>query len=812
MTGVEKSVRRLRVAIISRVFSKTGGGAESYSVALVEQLALRHEIHVFAQESNQPVQGVTYHPIFCLSRKPRWINQLVFAVITWVKTRKGFDVVHSHENTWQGQIQTIHVRPLRYNLFHNRQGVQLALRWIKVALSPRLITYVFLEGARFKGAADKKVVVTSESLLHESKQAYPHSGVTLSTVTPGTSMPELPPTQNVARTRLGLPVTGKLALFVANDYARKGLDALLQAFTLLPDDIGLVVVGHPGASAKYQRLVKSLNLVGRVYFLGSLNGLADAYCAADCLAHPTLEDSFAMVVLEAMAHRLPVVVSGPAHCGISRQLTDGVQALLLHDPKDAQLLADTIARVLDNEGLAAELRTNGQQFARAHSWKAAALQYEKLYLEVASSRQRWLVLSHAFNMDGRAASQTITDKLPHLARAGIEVVVLSGVSGRQDTRFEHHQLWPMGPAGIRFELRHVLRKRVGSGVIYRLLMTIASLILLPGMLIEKILRPVESSWSWWLSAYLKGRQLARENPFDLIYSTGGAFAAHVAGAALKRATGTKWLAEVHDPMVVPDRIPVSAQQKMQAKIERLICTEADVAIWFTEQALASAKRRNPQLANRGKMMIPGIDQPFQVLPPYEPGPKFIIGHFGSLSSTRHLGPIIEALELLQVRRDDLVERTELVVYGGPLDAVSVAKLVTSSVSKRVRHFGRIEADPHTGLSGREQILARMRSVDVLLLLHGEEAICSEYIPSKLYEYLWMRRPILAVVCRNQQMVDMLHAQGHVAVLGSGPVLAAAVEQLFDQWCSFGIPDCDQVSPYTTAAAVAQLLAYVELSK
>ena len=430
----------------------------------------------------------------------------------------------------------------------------------------------------------------------------------------------------------------------------------------------------------------------------------------------------------------------------------------------------------------------------------------------ANSRQRWLVIAHAFNMDGRAASQTITDKLPHLARAGIEVVVLSGVSGRQDTMFEHHQLWPMGPAGLRFELRHVLRKRVGSGVIYRVLMTLASLVLLPGMLIEKILRPVENSWSWWLSAYLKGRQLAREKPFDLIYSTGGAFAAHVAGAALKRATGTKWLAEVHDPMVVPGQTPVSAQQKMQAKVERLICTDADVAIWFTEQALASARRRNPQLANRGKMMIPGIDQPFQLLPPYEPGPKFIIGHFGSLSITRNLDPIITALESLQKRRPDLVEATELHVYGGPLDSVSSEKLAHSPVRNCVHHFGRLEADPQTGVSGREQILRRMRSVDVLLLLHGEEPNCSEYIPSKLYEYLWMQRPILAVVCRNQQMVDMLHAQGHVAVLGVGPVLAAAVEQLFDRWCTFGIPDSDQVSPYTTEAAVVQLLAYEELSK
>lgn len=429
-------------------------------------------------------------------------------------------------------------------------------------------------------------------------------------------------------------------------------------------------------------------------------------------------------------------------------------------------------------------------------------------------QQRWLILAHAFNMDGRAASQTITDKLPHLRRAGIEVVVLSGVSGTPDTVVEHHQLWPAGPAGLRFELRHVLRRRFGSGVLYRSLMVLASLLLLPGMLVEKLLRPVESSWSWWLTAYLKGRALARQQPFDLIYSTGGAFAAHVAGRALKRATDTPWLAEVHDPLVMPGSVPTTPQQKMQAEVERIICTDADIAIWFTEQALASARQRHPQLGERGKMMLPGIDPPFQTLPPYHPGSKFIVGHFGSLSATRNLVPFIEALEVLQLRRPDLVAATELHVTGGPLDAVSAVKISQSPVGTCVRHLGRIEADPATGQSGREQILRRMRSVDVLLLLHGEERICEEYIPSKLYEYLWMQRPILAVVHKNPQMVQMLLGQGHAAIrtgeeIGAAGVaiieLARALENMYDRWRTEGLPDSKQPSPYTTQAAVSQLL-------
>ena len=416
-------------------------------------------------------------------------------------------------------------------------------------------------------------------------------------------------------------------------------------------------------------------------------------------------------------------------------------------------------------------------------------------------------------MDGRASSQTITDKLPHLERAGIELVILSGVSGRHDSHFEHYQLWPAGPAGIRFEMRHVLRKHLGSGVAYRLVMVALSLPLLPFMLIEKLWRPVESSWSWCLSAYVVGLWLSRGRKFDLIYSTGGAFAAHVAGAALKRATGVRWLAEVHDPMVVPGTVPHTAQQQMQARVEGLICAHADVAIWFTEQALESARRRHPVLGDRGYMMLPGVDAPPFALQPYQRGEKCIIGHFGSLSETRNLASTVEALDRLMDRQPEWKSCVELHVYGGPLDPVSQAA-VAGARHAVVRHFGRIEADPVSGKSGREQILQHMRSADVLLLLHGVEPICAEYIPSKLYEYLWMQRPILALVHLNAQMAAVVRGMDHVVIeTGSynGDMTALtvtvqlAVERFVMDWSIGALADRGKPSPYTTAASCSQLL-------
>lgn len=374
----------MRIAVISRHFSRAGGGAESYAVALVQGLASRHEVHVFSQTSNHPIQGVSYHKVFSLFEKPRWINQLVFAVSTWWQTRRGFDVVHSHENTWQGQIQTIHVRPVRHNLFFTFSGVRRIFRWIKVALSPRLITYLLLEGSRFRLCQTRHIVATSNHLRQECEEAYPDCTGKIKVVTPGVHIPLHVPAQADARRALGLPLVGRMVLFVANDYARKGLDTLLKALRPMPLNVFLAVVGNPSAAQKYRQQAQELGVEKRVYFLGSLDELSPAYAAAECLAHPTLEDSFAMVVLEAMAHGIPVVVSGPDHCGISRQLTDGENALLLSDPKNEQELGRKMGEILDSRDLARHLHKGGLAFAQHHSWESAVLQYEQLYCQVSA--------------------------------------------------------------------------------------------------------------------------------------------------------------------------------------------------------------------------------------------------------------------------------------------------------------------------------------------------------------------------------------------------------------------------------------------
>ena len=167
--------------------------------------------------------------------------------------------------------------------------------------------------------------------------------------------------KNHAKSHLGLEPDRKLVLFVANDFARKGLDALLGAMVLLKEQAEtdptfklplLMIVGGGLVSINsYQKKAELLGVGSDVRFEGTQKSMATYYFAADVLAHPTLEDSFGMVVLEALAHQLSVVVSGATYCGISAQLMNMPEVCILSNPKNKEELAVGLAHFLSRESV-----------------------------------------------------------------------------------------------------------------------------------------------------------------------------------------------------------------------------------------------------------------------------------------------------------------------------------------------------------------------------------------------------------------------------------------------------------------------------
>lgn len=356
-------------------------------MALVEELAAGHEIHVFAQEIEHSWPNVSYHKVSRPFIRPRWLNQLWYAFITWAHTRTGFNIVHSHENVWHGNVQTMHVKTTRRSRFGDQKGLALALRLVGTAFSPRLLTYLLLERARVTSSAGRVVVAVSESVREELAAEYPRSREMLHVISPGVYLPCYTTSKVHARVALGLERDGSLLLFVARDYYRKGLNTLLLALRDTPPEVRLLVVGNTDQIPHFRNEAETLGIGSRVHFLGALANAAMAYYAADVLVHPTLEDSFGMVVLEAMAFRLPVIVSDRNYCGASAILTDHLNALLLPDPKNVTTLRESIMSVLNSPELSHRLRENGFRLAQEHSWQATAVAYDALYKQISAGQR-----------------------------------------------------------------------------------------------------------------------------------------------------------------------------------------------------------------------------------------------------------------------------------------------------------------------------------------------------------------------------------------------------------------------------------------
>jgi glycosyltransferase involved in cell wall biosynthesis len=402
-------------------------------------------------------------------------------------------------------------------------------------------------------------------------------------------------------------------------------------------------------------------------------------------------------------------------------------------------------------------------------------------------KQYWLILSHCFNMDGRAASITITDKLPYLEAAGITPIILSGVSGERDKKYHHEQLLPWGPSGFRFDVRHVLANHFGRGLRYRILWMIMSLILAPFILIARPLLGWQNQWSWAIPATIRSLWLIYRYRPAILYSTGGAYSAHLAGDWIKRLTGIKWIAEIHDPMVQPGTIPGTRNEKFMAYIEGLVCKNSDLAWWFTTGALEGARVRHPELGNRGKIILPGVEKP-TITGEYQRGTQMIISHFGSISDTRSMIPVVNALHDLLQRKPEMRPNIRVHIYGGTLDRKSKVEIARCQLEDVFINFGRLEKNSETGLSGRDQVVQRMFQSDCLLLLHGTVSDCREYIPSKLYEYLWARRPVIALTYQNPQLDQMITERGGYLAHADQPVeVMQVIEQAYSDWQNNRLP-------------------------
>jgi UDP-glucose:(heptosyl)LPS alpha-1,3-glucosyltransferase len=367
---------KLKIALITRRFGARYGGAEAYAEHLARVMMDNHHVRIFCQDFDSDVDVPTTR-LPRIHGMPGWLNQLWFALLCHFHVRRGYDIVHSHENSWVGNVQVVHVMPVRYSLFKNGQSRS---KQLAALTSPRMLTYLALEWFRFRARPNLMLIGPAQQTIDQLNASYRHLPP-MAVITPAVTMPTAPLSRQAALEKLGLDPRAIYCLLVANHPVRKGVMTILSALETLDERFHLIVLG--GAQDGPAKLLKvtPAALVGRVHVFPARPDSDLFYACADICVHPTLQDSFGMAPLEAMSFGLPVIMTTEPYCGLTGYIEPGKDALIMERPRDAIELATNISRIANDAGLRASLSENGRSLAARFDWASVEKSFVKAYFE-----------------------------------------------------------------------------------------------------------------------------------------------------------------------------------------------------------------------------------------------------------------------------------------------------------------------------------------------------------------------------------------------------------------------------------------------
>src|SRR6187551_401019 len=286
---------------------------------------------------------------------------------------------------------------------------------------------------------------------------------------------------------------------------------------------------------------------------------------------------------------------------------------------------------------------------------------------------------------------------------------------------------------------------------------------------RRLLVPDENV-SWNLTAIPAAIRIARHEKIDVVLTTSPPNSVHFVGAAVKRATGAKWVADLRDSLVAhPHRraesLAVRGKEKVDEGVARLVARSADAITCVSDAIAEEARGFEP----RGAVttISNGCDFDDFAGLEYEPGERFRITHTGSFFGKRDPRPFLTALDESGL---DVVAR-----FVGDF---------RSSDREWAEELGlgdRLELLPY--MSHRDSLELQRDSEALLLLIPEAEGRGRAVLSGKVFEYLAAERPILASVPPDGEAARLLRETGAGIVVGSDDVggIRTALEGLVARW-------------------------------
>ena len=284
----------------------------------------------------------------------------------------------------------------------------------------------------------------------------------------------------------------------------------------------------------------------------------------------------------------------------------------------------------------------------------------------------------------------------------------------------------------------------------------------------------------WLPFALRcGHKLLRRQRVDLLYSTASPFTDHLVALRLKQRAGQPWVADFHDSWIgnFSRRFATPWHRRLCARLERTIVGAADRVLVVSEPMRQQFLHRYPDLPPDRFVTLPnGFDHSDYA----NAGPRSLsaqrlnLVYTGSLYGPQSARSLLAALCRALGNQQIDPQRFRLWLVGAT--GTEAAHLVEEW---RLAHVVNLVAYvPHAELAGYQL------GADALLLIIGRGPGSEMVLTGKIFEYLAVGKPIIALVPPGAA-ADLLAEAGAGAVVDPDDEVAIAdlLVRTYNAWCA-----------------------------
>ena len=243
----------------------------------------------------------------------------------------------------------------------------------------------------------------------------------------------------------------------------------------------------------------------------------------------------------------------------------------------------------------------------------------------------------------------------------------------------------------------------------------------------------------YLKNYLK------DNPVDVIISTGPPHSMHLIAKEIKRSLEIKWVADFRDPWTnidfYKDLMLSNAADKKHKRLEKEVIQEADVVL---SVGATMGKELTELGAKRSEVITNGYDIEENVEPVVLDN-KFSIAHIGTMTKSRNPTILWEILSSLAEENEKFKNRLEIKLVGKVDVTVmdSIEKFNLSSYVRKIKYL------PHN------EVVLEQRKSHLLLLVINDTPNAKGILTGKFFEYMSSGRPTLCIGPNDGDVAEIM---------------------------------------------------------